>query len=71
MGGHPNAGRVSIDERCLTMELELQDQFVQTQENVTIRYKQFQREEPAASQGTLSPAETARVSAARWLESSK
>ena len=32
-------------EWCLTKELELRDHVVQTQECVTIRYKQFQRED--------------------------
>ena len=36
----------SIYEWCLTMELELRQHVVQTQEHVIIRYKQFQREEP-------------------------
>ncbi len=36
----------SIYEWCLTKELELRDHVIQTQEYVTIRYKQFQREEP-------------------------
>ena len=36
----------SIYEWCLTMELELRRHVVQTQEQVIIRYKQFQREEP-------------------------
>ena len=36
----------SIYEWCLTMELELRQHLVKTQEHVIIRYKQFQREEP-------------------------
>ena len=36
----------SIYEWCLTKELELRQHLVQTQEQVIIRYKQFQREEP-------------------------
>jgi len=36
----------SIYEWCLTMELEFRRHVVQTQEQVIIRYKQFQREEP-------------------------
>ena len=36
----------SIYEWCLTMELELRGHSVQRQDNVMIRYKQFQREEP-------------------------
>ena len=36
----------SIYEWCLTMELELRQHVVKTQEHVIIRYKQFQREEP-------------------------
>ena len=36
----------SIYEWCLTMELELRQHMVKTQEHVIIRYKQFQREEP-------------------------
>ena len=36
----------SIYEWCLTMELELRRHVVRTQEQVIIRYKQFQREEP-------------------------
>ncbi len=35
----------SIYEWCLTMELQLRDHVVQSQESVIIRYKQFQREE--------------------------
>ncbi len=36
----------SIYEWCLTMELELRGHHVQTQKKVTVRYKQFSREEP-------------------------
>ena len=36
----------SIYEWCLTMELELRQHVVKAQEHVSIRYKQFQREEP-------------------------
>jgi GxxExxY protein len=36
----------SICEWCLTMELELRQHVVKTQEHVIIRQKQFQREEP-------------------------
>jgi len=36
----------SIYEWCLMMELELRGHFVQNQDNVTIRYKQFQRKDP-------------------------
>ena len=36
----------SIYEWCLTMELELRGRCVQHQDNVMIRYKHFQREEP-------------------------
>jgi GxxExxY protein len=38
----------SIYEWCLRMELELRQHVVQTQEQVIVRYKQFQREEPSA-----------------------
>ena len=36
----------SICEWCLTMELEQRGHHVQSQEKVTVRYKQFSREEP-------------------------
>ncbi len=36
----------SIYEWCLTMELELRGHHMQTQKKVTVRYKQFSREEP-------------------------
>jgi GxxExxY protein len=36
----------SIYEWCLTMELQLRGHFVQNQDRVIVRYKQFQREEP-------------------------
>ena len=36
----------SIYEWCLTMELQLRGHLVQNQNIATIRYKQFQREEP-------------------------
>jgi GxxExxY protein len=36
----------SIYEWCLTMELESRGHSVQNQDNVTVRYKQFQREYP-------------------------
>ncbi len=36
----------SIYEWCLIMELGLRDHEVKNQDNVIIRYKQFQREEP-------------------------
>ena len=36
----------SIYEWCLTMELELRGHHGQTQKKVTVRYKQFSREEP-------------------------
>jgi len=36
----------SIYEWCMTMELELRGHWVQRQDSVIIRYKQFQREEP-------------------------
>ncbi|NIT41282.1 MAG: GxxExxY protein [Gammaproteobacteria bacterium] len=36
----------SIYEWCLTMELGLRNHEVKNQDNVIIRYKQFQREEP-------------------------
>jgi len=35
----------SIYEWCLTMELQLRQHVVQTQEHVIVRYKQFQRQE--------------------------
>jgi len=36
----------SIYEWCLKMELELRGHFVQSQNSVIVKYKQFQREEP-------------------------
>ena len=36
----------SICEWCLRMELQLRSHHVQSQDKVTIRYKQFRREEP-------------------------
>lgn len=36
----------SIDEWCLTMELELRGHRVQNQDEVIVRYKQFQRRYP-------------------------
>ena len=36
----------SIYEWCLTMELESRGHFVQNQDNVIVRYKQFEREYP-------------------------
>jgi GxxExxY protein len=36
----------SVYEWCLIMELQLRGYTVATQDNVTIRYKQFQRQEP-------------------------
>ena len=36
----------SIYERCLTKELELRDHSIENQQQVTVRYKQFQREYP-------------------------
>ena len=36
----------SIYEWCLTKELELRDHAIENQQQVTVRYKQFQREYP-------------------------
>ena len=46
---HKDKGRGLLDsiyEWRSTMELELRDHTVESQRNVTIRYKQFQRDEP-------------------------